>query len=545
MLKSEVEKLEDVTVLYCEDETELHDVTANLLRKMVKTVLSAYDGEEGLQLYRDHQNEIDMVITDIEMPKMNGLDMAREIKEIAPRIPVIVTTAYSSSNHLLEAIDIHVDKYILKPLDTRKLVEAMVQSLLYHELRTLYRDPQTGLKTRNALLDDLGKADGSRLILINIEHFEYINELYGEAVEASTLIALSRKLQSVFSETFEIYRIGFDGFILSDRQTERPSQAVRQMVEEFAADCKNNGMTVGVEEIPIHLSLVFAMAYSEDAHTLYYVQRAMQKANETHQQFIEYDPRSNSNLSDRETNIWWTKELDAAVDHERFLPFFQPIVDTETLKTRKYEALVRYRGEDGTLHGPFEFLDIAQKTNLYPMIMRVVLRKVIEVIREKGIRVAINISYIDLINPETMSFIERMLRDHPAESAYIEFEILESEKIDNYDLTEDFIRTVRQYGCKVGIDDFGIGYSNFRMIEALKVDYIKIDGQLIRGVHESDRQALIVETIHTFCQKLGIYTVAEMVGNQAEYDVVKRIGVDLTQGWYISRDIESDEIADG
>ena len=96
----------------------------------------------------------------------------------------------------------------------------------------------------------------------------------------------------------------------------------------------------------------------------------------------------------------------------------------------------------------------------------------------------------------------------------------------------------------MGIDDFGTGYSNFRMIEALKIDYVKIDGQLIQGIDRSDRQTLIVETIHTFCHKLGIYTIAEMVSNQAEYDVVKRIGIDLTQGWHISRDIESGEIAD-
>ena len=541
-MKLEVEKLNEVTVLYCEDETELHDVTANLLRKMVKTVLSAYDGEEGLQLYREHENEIDMVITDIEMPKMSGLEMTRKIKEIAPRIPVIVTTAYSSSNHLFEAIDIHVDKYVLKPLDTRKLVEAMVQSLLYHELRNLYRDPQTGLKTRNALLNDLGKTDGSRLILINIEHFEYINELYGEGIEGSTLIVLTRKLVETFSGTFEIYRSGFDSFILSDRQMDRSSETIQKLLEEFAGECRNRGMFV--EEIPVYLSLIFAMAYSDDGHTLYYVQRAMQKANKTHQRFIEYNPRSNGSLTDRKINIWWTKELNGATEHGRFKPFFQPIVDTVTLTIYKYEALVRYRGEDGTLHGPGEFLEIAKKTHLYPMIMRVVLDKALEVIRQKKIRVAINISYVDLINRETMRFIERMLRDHPEESTYIEFEILESEKIDNYDLARDFIHIVRQYGCQVGIDDFGTGYSNFRMIEALKIDYVKIDGQLIQGIDRSDRQTLIVETIHTFCHKLGIYTIAEMVSNQAEYDVVKRIGIDLTQGWHISRDIESGEIAD-
>ena len=539
----EVEKLKEVTVLYCEDETELHDVTANLLRRLTKTVLTAHDGEEGLKLYREYQHEIDMVITDIGMPRMNGLEMTREIKAVTPRIPVIVTTAYSSTDHLFEAIDIHVDKYVLKPLDTRKLVEAMVQSLLYHELRNLYRDPVTGLLTRNALLNDLKKSRGNRLVLINIEHFAHINDLYGDEVGGKALVELTERLRESFAETFEIYRTGFDSFILSDLRMDRTPESIRNLLETFAAHCKNDGMVV--EEIPIYLVLTFAMAYSEDGHTLYYLQRAMQKANENHQQFVEYNPRSNGNISDRETNIWWTKELNSAMEHGRFKPFFQPIVDTETLETYKYEALVRYRGSEGKLFGPVVFLGIAKKTNLYPMIMRVVLRKVIEVIRQKKIRVAVNISYVDLINRETMSFIDQMLQEHPEEASYIEFELLESEKIDNYNLAGDFIRTVKRYGCQVGIDDFGTGYSNFGMIEALKVDYVKINGLLIQGIHESERQALIVETIHTFCRKLGIKTVAEMVSCEEEYHVVKRIGIDLTQGWYISREMDCSEIADG
>jgi len=542
-LKMEVEKLKEVTILYCEDETELHDVTANLLRRLAKTVLTAHDGEEGLRLYREHQNEIDMVITDIGMPKMNGLDMTREIKALTPRIPVIVTTAYSSTDHLFEAIDIHVDKYVLKPLDTRKLVEAMIQSLLYHELRSLYRDPLTGLLTRNALLNDLKKNKSNRLVLISIERFAYINDLYGDEVGGSALVGLTEKLRESFSETFEIYRTGFDSFVLSDLQMDRTPESMRHLLETFAAQCKNDGMVV--EEIPIYLVLRFAMAYSDDGHTLYYAQRAMQKANENHQQIIEYTPRSSNNISNWETNIWWTKELNNAIEHGRFTPYFQPIVDTETLQTYKYEALVRYRGTEGKLFGPVVFLGIAKKTNLYPMIMRVVLRKVIEVIRQKRIRVAVNISYVDLINQDTMDFIDQMLREHPEEAAFLEFEILESEKIDNYDLAGDFIRSIRRYGCQVGIDDFGTGYSNFGMIEALKVDYVKINGLLIQGIHESDRQALIVETIHTFCQKLGIKTVAEMVSCEEEYLVVKRIGIDLTQGWYVSREIDGDEITDG
>ena len=541
-MKIEPEKLKQVTVLYCEDETELHAVTAGLLSRIVKRVLPAHDGEEGLRLFREHGHEIDMVITDINMPKMDGLEMTRHIKEAMPRIPVIVTTAYSSTDHLFEAIDIHVDKYVLKPLDTKKLLEAMVQSLLYHELRNLYRDPLTNLPTRNALLHDLEAQKDNRLILVSIEHFAHIQDLYGEEIGGRVLTAFSQYLHAEFSEQFKIYRIGYDNFVLSDQQLDRRPEGIRESLEAFATQCKNEGLIV--EEIPIHLIMTFAMAYSEDGHTLQYVQKAMQRATKNHLSFIEYNPKSNGNISDYTTNIWWTQELNRAVESDMFVPYFQPIVDTQTQEVCKYEALIRYQSPEGKLTGPIAFLGIAKKTNLYPVIMRVVLQKVIEVISRKKVRVAVNISYIDLVNQDTVEFIETLLRQYPEEARLIEFEILESEKIDNYQLTGDFIRSAKRHGCLVGIDDFGTGYSNFGMVEALNMDYVKINGLLIQGIHESERQALIVETIHSFCHKLGIKTVAEMVSCEEEYAVVKRIGVDMTQGWYFSREIDSDEIAD-
>jgi len=542
-VNAELEKLKNITVLYCEDEDQLHDVTVALLQRIVKRVLPAHDGQEGLDLYRKHHNEIDMVISDISMPRMDGLEMTRQIKAENAAVPVIVTTAYSSTDHLFEAIDIHVDKYVLKPLDTRKLFNAMGQSLLYHELRTLYRDPETGLQTRNALLQDLKTESPNRLVLVEIEHFAHINDLYGDEIASRVLVELAKRLRETFSESFELYRIGSSGFILSDKDLDRSNEVIREQLETFAKKCRTEGMRV--DEIPVYLFLTFALAYSENGHTLYYAQRAMQKANENHLRYVEYNPKSYGNITDRETNIWWTKELDNAVESDRFKPFFQPIFDTDSQTIHKYEALIRYTGEGGKIVGPVVFLGIAKKTRLYPVIMRVMLQRVIEVIRTKGIRVAINVSYVDLVDQETVRYIHQMLRDNPEEAKKIEFEILESEKIDNYEVAGDFIRAVKRYGCLVGIDDFGIGYSNFGMIEALRVDYVKINGLLIQGIDTMERQKLIVETIHTFCRKLGIKTVAEMVSNEAEYHAVREIGIDYTQGWYLYREIDSSEIADG
>ena len=141
--------LKNITILYAEDEDNLREITLNILKGFTKKQFVAKDGKEGLALFKEHEKDIDLIITDINMPLMNGLTMIKKIKAINPRIPIIVATAFSNTEYLLDAIDMGVDKYVLKPIDMKKLLQLMSQSLLYHELKDLYIDKLTHLPNRN------------------------------------------------------------------------------------------------------------------------------------------------------------------------------------------------------------------------------------------------------------------------------------------------------------------------------------------------------------------------------------------------------------
>ena len=154
-MNSTAVNLKDITVLYCEDEDDLRTVTGDVIQQFTKKVFLAENGQIGLELFKKHADEIDLIITDVNMPEMNGLEMAKEIKAINFNIPIIVATAFSNSSYLLEAIELGIDKYVLKPIDIKKLFTVMKQSLLYHELQDLYRDSFTRLPNRNALIKEL------------------------------------------------------------------------------------------------------------------------------------------------------------------------------------------------------------------------------------------------------------------------------------------------------------------------------------------------------------------------------------------------------
>jgi len=168
------------------------------------------------------------------------------------------------------------------------------------------------------------------------------------------------------------------------------------------------------------------------------------------------------------------------------------------------------------------------------------LSSVLQIIKEKKIRVAVNLSFDDMINQETHQFIFNSLEEYKEEAKLLDFEILESEEIEDFEIVKDFIVKIRSYGCQIGVDDFGAGYSNFNMLEALNVDFVKIDGSLIKDIDILPKHALIVETISEFCRKLGIKTVAEFVCTEDIYIKTKALGIEYMQGWYFGKAMHKD-----
>ncbi len=538
-----VSKLKDVTVLYCEDEEYLRDVTKGILESFTKKQYIAEDGALGLELFKKHQNEIDLIITDVNMPNMNGLEMAKEIKAINPNIPVIVATAFSNSEYLLEAIELGIDKYVLKPINIKKLLSTMNASLLYHELRDLYNDQLTHLPNRNALIKEVNSSGSSTLLaLIDIDKFSVLNDLYGEENGDNILLQFSRKICDYFSHQYNVYRVGSDRFVVLCTCGDEKNCLTdfKVLCQQFSMDINLHG--ISLEENDVDLNITIGIAISDDKHAFEYAQRAVQKAREKYLQILEYDSSLFEQKEDIEENIKWVKKIKNGFDNGNFVPYFQPIIDANTQEIYKHEALIRFIEEDGTEIAPYIFLPIAKKAKLFPIVMKVMLKGVIDTIKEKNIRIAVNVSFDDIVNKSTQDFIFNTLDQHKEEAKLLDFEILESEEIEDFALVKDFIVKVKSYGCSVGIDDFGAGYSNFNMIDELDVDYVKIDGSLIKEVDTMPKQALIVETISQFCKKLGVKTVAEFVSSESIYLTAKNLGIDYMQGWHFGKAVSKNNI---
>jgi len=540
-MEADVSRLKEITVLYCEDEEYLRDITKGILQSFTKKQFICKDGAEGLEVFKENQHLIDLIITDVNMPNMNGLEMSKEIKRINPNMPIVVATAFSNSEYLLEAIDLGVDKYVLKPINVKKLLDIMSKSLLYHELRDLYLDQLTKLQNRNALIKDTKVIDKSTLALINIDKFSILNDLYGEDYGDKILLSFVAKMKEIFkSDNYNIYRVGSDNFVILCKDSDTNTQEFKAICKEFITIINETGIQIGEENID--MSITIGIAQSSDKHAFEYAQRAIPKARRKYLDILEYDKEQFEQKKDIEENIAWIRKLKSGLTDGKFQPYFQPIIDAQTKEVYKYEALIRYIEDDGTEIAPYKFLTIAKKARLFPIIIKVMLSSVLAIIKEKQIRVAVNLSFEDIVNNDTHQFIFDTLNQYKDEAKLLDFEILESEEIEDFEIVKNFIEKIRSYGCHIGVDDFGAGYSNFNMLEALNVDFVKIDGSLIKEIDTLPKHALIVETISDFCTKLGIKTVAEFVSSEEIYQKTKSLGIEYMQGWHFGKAMSQENL---
>ncbi|MFY4758947.1 EAL domain-containing response regulator [Aliarcobacter butzleri] len=531
--------LKNMSILYVEDEKDLREVTHEILKSFTKNQYIAENGQEGLELFKKYEKNIDLIVTDINMPILNGLEMAKEIKNINPNIPIIITTAFSNKEYLLESIDIGIDKYVLKPIDIAKLLQAMSQSIIYYELKELFVDKLTNLPNINRLKKDLNQTDDVLMAFFDIDGFLTLNDLFGEEIGDGILVELSYKLKEHFpANEYSVYKLDVDKFVVVAVNSGKSVEEFYKYTKSFINKIENQSFLVNENEIDINLTV--GVSHANGALAYKYAQRTITYARTKLRKIMIYNDSFNIHQS-FENNIKWLKQLKNGFKENKFQAYFQPIVDTQTKEIYKYEALIRYIDENGNEVGPYNFLDIAKKTKQYPNIIKVILKDALKLIKEKNKKVSINISYADISNKNTTKYIYDFLTAQSIEhTKLLSFEILESEEIVDFEEVSRFISEVKKFECTVGIDDFGAGYSNFHLLSKLKISFIKIDGSLIQNIHNSKDLEIIVRTISNIAKEFNVKTVAEFVANEEIYNKVKELNIDYSQGFYFDKPISYD-----
>lgn len=289
--------------------------------------------------------------------------------------------------------------------------------------------------------------------------------------------------------------------------------------------------------VSITIDIVIGCSKSDDKNLMIYAEKALYNAKTTFENFMYLEPAFN-NIELLNTNLLETIRYN--IDEKIVEPYFQEIVDSKSMETYKYEALMRLVDKNGSILTPNAFLDKSKKYRLYSKLMIVMIKKVFESIKQHDICASINLDYHDLVDPILKNFILENLKAHK-HGKCLTIEILESEKIHDFDAVNDFIKELRKYDVSVAIDDFGTGFSNYEHILQLDIDYIKIDGSLVKRINE-DIYYDLIKSIVSFCKKQDIKVVAEFVSNLSILRYVRSLKIDYSQGYYISKPKTINEI---
>ena len=414
--------------------------------------------------------------------------------------------------------------------------------ILYNEINVMLQrmedsishDNLTGLHNRSSLMQDISllKNNGV-LMLIDICAFKEINDVYGNSFGNKVLIQFTKISHQFFQNISDttMYRIGGDEFAVLVKN--KSVDEVMHIGKNFEKVIRDENFKIDY----IRINLSVNLAINNVAPLLENADLALKAVKkDTNKHLIEYK-EALSVRDEWQKNIEVVTMVKAAIAEDRIVPYFQGIVNLQTMKIEKYEALVRLILPSGKVLSPYAFLDIASKTQYYYDITKIMIRKTIQVAKvHPAQRFSINFSMKDITNENIIHTLFELFETDKETAKRIDIELLETELVVVDDRRiNDFLTKVHSYGSKVLIDDFGTGYSNFSYLSELDVDILKIDASITKEITTNPRKLHILRTIHNFTSGMDMLNVAEFVETKEVALLLQQIGVEYAQGYLFSK----------
>ena len=436
----------------------------------------------------------------------------------------------------------YVDTTIIPILDENKNIEEFIA--IRHDITKVYEqkklieeqfiDELTLLPNRQKLLKDLKDSKIQKITMININSFRDINNFYGFEAGDLVLKKFSQILLDKISTNInlDLYRVANDVFAICTKNKDNLKE-IRDICTNIIEYFSLHPILINNNSFYLSISIGVARNCKDSAVQNNLLSKAeyalrMAKKRDISILFLDENIELYNKLKENKKLI---EELKNALISNNLLIYGQKLINNIS-KKEKYEILMRVKLEDGSILTPYSFLKEAKKAKLYLGMTRMLVKKACEYFKGKDIDFNLNLTLEDIKDQYTMDFIVNAM-EKTNTAKQITFEIVESEGIESFTEVSNFIKKAKKLGCKIAIDDFGTGYSNFEYIIKLDVDYIKIDGSLIKNINTDNNLYLTVQTIVGFAKALKIKTVAEFVHNEEVLNCVKNLDIDYSQGFFI------------
>ncbi|MCG3089864.1 EAL domain-containing protein [Sporosarcina cyprini] len=432
----------------------------------------------------------------------------------------------------------------MQDVTKRKETENLIQSLEHtDQLTSLYNR----ISFRQQLLNKVEtcKKTGSTfsLVHLNIDRLRYVNESFGHEKGDYVLSVIAKRLQQHVGAENLLGRISGDEFAFtltgSVNQAEEMTHRIKEVVEApIHIDNRTYSLSTsyGIASFPEHAGNASELVKNAEK-ALHFVKEMGGSALKV------YESGTETKTLER---ILLESELRKSVQRGYFTLEYQPKMNLERGELIGVEALVRWDHPELGRISPDRFIPLAEESRLIIPLGEWILQeacKQAKAWQEAGyppVRVAINMSTVQLEDPETVDRIKKVLRETGVEPELIEIEVTESSFADKIFMKET-LQAIRSLGITVAIDDFGTGYSNFSYIQELPADTIKIDMSFIRDIDVNENNRAIVKAIVTIAETAGLRVIAEGIETEEQARILLELGCQEGQGYFYSRPLPAED----
>ena len=542
-------------ILIVEDEEINRAILGHILNEDYE-ILYASNGLEALEQIKTHKDELAIVLLDLQMPQMSGMEVLKVMKEEdeLKDIPVIVMTADQSAE--VECLRYGAIDFIPKPYPTAEVIQArVIRCIELSEKRSIIhtteRDSLTSLFNtdyflRYVRLYDQNYAEKEMdAIVLDINSFHVINERYGKQYGDSVLVRIGERVRNISREVGGVgTRRGADTFMIycphRNDYADILAKVSGGLTEDDPAAANRVRLRMGVyarvdKAIEIDRRFDYARIAANSVKTGHITAIGI------------YDDEM------REAELFRERLLEdfrPSLERGDFTVFFQPKFDIRPDKPllSSAEALVRWRHPELGMISPGVFIPLLEDNGLILELDKFVWRETAARIRDwkdrlgYSVPVSVNVSRIDMLMPDLKGIFKVILEQHRLDADDLILEITESAYTGDSDQVISTAKDLRGMGMgfRIEMDDFGTGYSSLGMLTNLPIDALKLDMSFVRSAFGENRDVRMIELIIDIADYLHVPVVAEGVETEEQYLTLKAMGCDLVQGYYFSKPVPAE-----
>ena len=538
------------TVLIVEDELVNQQLLGFILRGSYN-VIFAKNGQEAIDILHSGEYRVSMILLDILMPVMDGitfLRLAAEDERIRS-IPIIVLT--SDNEMELEAFQLGTMDFIKKPYDMPDIILARVRRIIeFVEDREIIKDvehdPLTRLYNRSFFFEytrrlmDSEKDRSFDMLAVDVDRFRIANEVYGRAFGDQVLCALADGIREILQEQMGIgCRADADLFyILLEHGTD-----LNDILERIRS-CVRDGEHQSI----LRIRMGAYCQIGAEHPVSWYAEAAGSACDSIRGNYqtdvMVYDEA----LHQRELmNERLIADVDTAIEERQFIVYFQPkyAVQGDRPVLVSAEALVRWIHPELGFVSPGAFIPLFEENGLISKVDNYVWREAARQLcvwkKQYGLnlQVSVNVSRKDLFNGSLCDQLKDIVSENGLKVDDLVLEVTESAYSQDTAQMLQAVKSLRDAGFKIEMDDFGSGYSSLNMLCLMPIDALKIDMKFVRNIVSSKTGYRIVELVVEMARALNVPTIVEGVEDQEQYELVRRVGCDVVQGYYFSKPVDT------